>query len=103
RRRHTRFSRDWSSDVCSSDLWLSFARDGAPVAPGQPAWAPYGQERNYMGFDQRPQPGQRLMPGMYEVREIEVCRRRATGGTAWKIGRASCRERDKNRVGAASL
>src|SRR5690606_40493189 len=20
-RRHTRFSRDWSSDVCSSDLW----------------------------------------------------------------------------------
>src|SRR5690606_41024968 len=24
RRRHTRFSRDWSSDVCSSDLALSF-------------------------------------------------------------------------------
>src|SRR5207302_7699838 len=23
RRRHTRFSRDWSSDVCSSDLQLS--------------------------------------------------------------------------------
>src|SRR5690606_40706360 len=22
-RRHTRFSRDWSSDVCSSDLWMS--------------------------------------------------------------------------------
>src|SRR5436309_9162543 len=22
RRRHTTFSRDWSSDVCSSDLWL---------------------------------------------------------------------------------
>src|SRR5690606_39494407 len=22
RRRHTRFSRDWSSDVCSSDLWF---------------------------------------------------------------------------------
>src|SRR5690606_41007650 len=25
-RRHTRFSRDWSSDVCSSDLWI-FASD----------------------------------------------------------------------------
>src|SRR5690606_39688493 len=25
RRRHTRFSRDWSSDVCSSDLVASFA------------------------------------------------------------------------------
>src|SRR5690606_39352486 len=23
RRRHTSFSRDWSSDVCSSDLWQS--------------------------------------------------------------------------------
>src|SRR5690606_39460285 len=23
--RHTRFSRDWSSDVCSSDLWQRFA------------------------------------------------------------------------------
>src|SRR2546422_8887977 len=29
RRRHTRCSRDWSSDVCSSDLWLKF---GALVA-----------------------------------------------------------------------
>src|SRR5690606_40891765 len=26
RRRHTRFSRDWSSDVCSSDLdWVRFS------------------------------------------------------------------------------
>src|SRR4030042_263335 len=25
RRRHTRCSRDWSSDVCSSDLWLAAA------------------------------------------------------------------------------
>src|SRR5690606_40460454 len=28
RRRHTRFSRDWSSDVCSSDL-TTFVRRGA--------------------------------------------------------------------------
>src|SRR5690606_9942035 len=25
RRRHTRFSRDWSSDVCSSDLYIVFS------------------------------------------------------------------------------
>src|SRR5690606_40969055 len=31
RRRHTRFSRDWSSDVCSSDL-------GAGLAGAVPAW-----------------------------------------------------------------
>src|SRR5947209_11050713 len=33
RRRHTRYWRDWSSDVCSSDLaffWLAFA---LPLAP----------------------------------------------------------------------
>src|SRR5690606_40112673 len=29
RRRHTRFSRDWSSDVCSSDLWLLVAEQSA--------------------------------------------------------------------------
>src|SRR5690606_40238925 len=36
RRRHTRFSRDWSSDVCSSDLVLAgdviVAIDGKPIA-----------------------------------------------------------------------
>src|SRR5690606_39827086 len=35
RRRHTRFSRDWSSDVCSSDLCIARFEDnrttGAPV------------------------------------------------------------------------
>src|SRR5438445_10240238 len=30
RRRHTRYWRDWSSDVCSSDLW-HFSRDSASV------------------------------------------------------------------------
>src|SRR6266511_3420383 len=35
RRRHTRFSRDWSSDVCSSDLSYHVAERPAPD-PGQP-------------------------------------------------------------------
>src|SRR5690606_39706637 len=42
RRRHTRFSRDWSSDVCSSDLgvetifgqWLVAAEEGVVEAAG---------------------------------------------------------------------
>src|SRR5207302_5728132 len=34
RRRHTRFSRDWSSDVCSSDLSeLILGQDGAIKSP----------------------------------------------------------------------
>src|SRR5690606_13746942 len=32
RRRHTRFARDWSSDVCSSDLRF-FRRSGLPTGP----------------------------------------------------------------------
>src|SRR5690606_40422642 len=36
RRRHTRFSRDWSSDVCSSDLFTGdyFVRDTRNLAVG---------------------------------------------------------------------
>src|SRR5467141_3963845 len=37
RRRHTRFKCDWSSDVCSSDLWrIAVTRD--PWG----AWSPFG-------------------------------------------------------------
>src|SRR5690606_39428823 len=35
RRRHTRFSRDWSSDVCSSDLAIGIERER--VGAGQDA------------------------------------------------------------------
>src|SRR2546428_4648409 len=32
RRRHTRSDRDWSSDVCSSDLWLNSTYQGVITA-----------------------------------------------------------------------
>src|SRR5690606_2813621 len=35
RRRHTRFSRDWSSDVCSSDLFVSWGAIGARTTESQ--------------------------------------------------------------------
>src|SRR5690606_41840756 len=35
RRRHTRFSRDWSSDVCSSDLVLIPPASKGGAKPGQ--------------------------------------------------------------------
>src|SRR2546429_877691 len=51
RRRHTRCSRDWSSDVCSSDLLAAYHPEqaqignsvlvrnvGDPLAIGRPAW-----------------------------------------------------------------
>src|SRR5690606_25626820 len=48
RRRHTRFSRDWSSDVCSSDLGAPAAHEAAcaarrPLPPSQPSPARGGR------------------------------------------------------------
>src|SRR5690606_40571195 len=36
RRRHTRFSRDWSSDVCSSDLEFVAGHDEISLVAGSP-------------------------------------------------------------------
>src|SRR5690606_39991741 len=53
RRRHTRFSRDWSSDVCSSDL-IRFQSGGIAGGDGTGQWpwpardcrGPWRQGRN---------------------------------------------------------
>jgi len=63
--------------------WTSFARSGTPSAEGQPAWQPYGTARHYMAFAGTPRPGTHLMPGMYELNEQVMCRRRAAGGIPW--------------------
>jgi para-nitrobenzyl esterase len=63
--------------------WVSFARSGAPRAEGQPDWQPYGTARNYMAFAGTPRPGTHLLPGMYELNEQVMCRRRAAGGIPW--------------------
>ncbi|QDX27553.1 carboxylesterase family protein [Sphingomonas suaedae] len=63
--------------------WASFARTGAPKAEGQPDWQAYGKDGNYMGFADKPQPGTRLMPGMFALHEAAVCRRRAAGDQPW--------------------
>jgi para-nitrobenzyl esterase len=63
--------------------WTSFARDGVPRAEGQPAWQPYGATRAYMAFAGTPRPGTHLLPGMYELNEQVMCRRRAAGGIPW--------------------
>src|SRR5256886_9742549 len=50
RRRHTRFDCDWSSDVCSSDLYRRSA--AAAIQPWQ-AWSPAAAERRYLSSPQR--------------------------------------------------
>lgn len=70
------------SDAMQS-YWASFARSGTPVADGQPAWEAYDKAANYMNFAGKPQPGTRLMPGMFALHEAAVCRRRAAGDQPW--------------------
>src|SRR5690606_32261618 len=55
RRRHTRFSRDWSSDVCSSDLGLFLVRDLTPMMSGLslPAGSLHNRQR---GTPRKPPP-----------------------------------------------
>ena len=57
--------------------WVSFARDGKPAAAGWPAWRPYAPGKAYMRFADAPQGGADLLPGMYELHEEVMCRRRA--------------------------
>src|SRR5690606_40494990 len=85
RRRHTRFSRDWSSDVCSSDLAFRQPRcacekDDIPVVEDHPFHMHIEvAEKQPVVFNKNPfrQRGQ--------------------------IGRASCRERVEISVGASRL
>jgi para-nitrobenzyl esterase len=57
--------------------WVSFARDGNPDAAGWPAWRPYAPGKAYVRFADAPQGAADLLPGMFELHEEVMCRRRA--------------------------
>ncbi len=63
--------------------WTEFARSGVPAAADQPQWTAYGSTRAFMAFTDTPQPALHFMPGMFELHEAVVCRRREQGGMAW--------------------
>ena len=63
--------------------WSSFARTGEPRARGEPDWPRYGTAAEYMRFGDVPQASQRMLPGMFELHEEAVRRRRASGDTPW--------------------
>src|SRR5690606_40511987 len=98
RRRHTRFSRDWSSDVCSSDLGGEFpvpvAQDDGKVSI---EFKPFGVGLGYTPIV--------LSEGRISLQlSVEVSELSTQGGfqssSGVKIGRASCRERGKTWAGA---
>lgn len=71
--------------------FASFARDGTPAAPAEAPWRPYREDRAFMEFRGSPQPKRHLLPGMFELHEEVIARRRAAGTQHWyvNIGLAS--------------
>lgn len=65
------------------DYWVSFARDGVPRSAGAPDWPDSGDEGAYMLFDGAPQVASDLLPGMFELNDEIVQRRRAAGNVPW--------------------
>lgn len=66
-----------------ADYWAAFVRSGTPSAEGAPAWPAYADGEAYMRFAGQPRVERDLMPGMYELHEEVVRRRRAQGGLPW--------------------
>src|SRR5690606_39579727 len=92
RRRHTRFSRDWSSDVCSSDL-----QDGVEVCASGSA--------SQVLLERMAAAAPPADPHMVERLHRRVLERGAAAGAraVWpEIGRASCRERGEVSVAAGA-
>src|SRR5207245_7085563 len=92
-RRHTSCYRDWSSDVCSSDLLVAFLRDPSDRRKLEPLtkqhWAPevlaLGTRVAYLWCPE----------GILASRLAEAANRvlgDAVTARNWEIGRASCRE-----------
>ncbi|WP_246021538.1 carboxylesterase/lipase family protein [Alteraurantiacibacter aquimixticola] len=65
------------------DYWASFARTGVPVSEDQPDWLPYRRGTAFMVFEDEPRMVARLFPGMFELHEASVCRRKMAGDILW--------------------
>src|SRR5699024_12142867 len=89
RRRHTRSKRDWSSDVCSSDL---------PREPDGITDTQYSIECGILELKHALR--EVNCSGPEDIQDIEIALQAYNFGTGYQIGRASCRERVKSAVDA---
>src|SRR5204862_5542660 len=91
RRRHTRSLRDWSSDVCSSDLLLLDLEHHLTRARPVRRGAPRRHAQDITPIVRRRTRGRETVPRYEEA-----------VGHRPKIGRASCRERVEKQPGAGT-
>lgn len=62
--------------------WVNFAKTGVPSSQGGPQWKPYASAENYMRFADKPIAATHPEPGMFELHE-EVVNRRRQAGQQW--------------------
>ena len=65
------------------DYWISFARSGVPTAQGFPDWPDWTRTGEHMRFAEAPQVEAELLPGMFELADEVVRRRRGAGNVPW--------------------
>ncbi|WP_417451924.1 carboxylesterase/lipase family protein [Kordiimonas sp.] len=70
---------DKALSAAMMDYWVSFARNGKPASGGHDAWLTYAEGEAYMRFETHPIAAQNPVPGMFEMQEELVARRRAAG------------------------
>src|SRR5690606_39533596 len=93
---HTRFSRDWSSDVCSSDLQVNAQRLGCEARAVKGAQDKAFALDAYDAARDRLNQIDQLMGRInttQDPKDIAELQGRIAAEQAMKIGRASCRER----------
>src|SRR5690606_39418833 len=92
RRRHTRFSRDWSSDVCSSDLRQVTGPEELVARIGGDEFVALLRDADAL-----------TARGVADEIIAAIAREHRLADGRSEIGRASCRERVEMAVGAGTL
>jgi para-nitrobenzyl esterase len=65
------------------DYWISFARSGTPRADNAPHWPEYAAAGAFIRLAGRPLREAALLPGIFELNDEVIGRRRAAGDVPW--------------------
>lgn len=84
-------AREHALSEAMKSYFTSFARAGEPSSSGAAAWQVYGVDRAFLELRASPRSKRHLMPGMFELHEEVIARRRKSGTQYWytNVGLAS--------------